>query len=193
MTAQILTIAGIAPRPLKLICDFEGYHKLLPDGRAAPYLCPARVPTIGYGSIYRLDGSRVALEDLPITRDMAAQLLARELTRACIPAVRRLITVPLPDDAFGALVSFTYNLGSGALRQSNLRRVVNAKRWAEVPREFAKWRMAGGVVLKGLERRRKAEAEMFLSALALARSDTPATRREARGFGSWSTSIQRAA
>jgi lysozyme len=186
----------IHPEPLKLIFDFEGYHKLLPDGRAAPYLCPARVPTIGYGSIYRADGSRVTLSDLPITREVAAEWLAIEIAEKCLPAVRRLITTPLPPIAIGVLVSFGYNLGSGALQRSNLRRVVNERRWDRVPAEFLKWRMAGGKVLRGLERRRKAEAEMFLAAVLAhdAGNDNDVIETPARtAFGGWSTIIRRAA
>jgi lysozyme len=192
----------VHPEPLRLICDFEGYHKLLPDGRAAPYLCPARVATIGYGSIYRADGSRVTLQDLPITREEAADLLAIEIAQKCLPAVRRLITAPLPPIAEGVLVSFAYNLGAGALQRSNLRRVINAREWHRTPQEFAKWRMAGGVVLRGLVRRRRAEADMFLAAVlaADAANDDAALETDVAAIATgstwriaWSTITRRAA
>ena len=151
-------------RALKLICEFEGFLRPLADGtdRVAPYLDPVGIPTIGYGSIFRADGSRVAMEDPPISRAHAEALMDLELTRKCEPAIQRLVKVPLHPLMHGALVSFCYNCGSGALKASTLLRMVNAQRWADVPREFAKWKMAGGRTLAGLVRRRAAEAAMFM-------------------------------
>jgi lysozyme len=185
-------VARLAPAAVDLICGFEGYHARLPDGRAAPYRCPAYVPTIGYGSIWRADGSRVAMTDLPITRDEAMALMARELATSSIPAVKSLIiTSRLHPLCIGALVSFTYNLGAGALRSSGLRRAVNDGRYGDVPREFAKWRMAGGRVLAGLVRRRAAESDMFAAGIA-ARSDRPTPAGEIL-IGRWETIVARAA
>lgn len=146
---------------LALIESFEGFHKELPGGRAAPYLCPARVPTIGIGSTFYEDGRPVSLDDTPITRERAYELLAYEL-RLCERSVDGLIVPVLHPLSRGALVSFVYNLGAGALKGSGLRRAVNAGDHERAASEFLKWRMAGGVVLKGLERRRHAEAELYL-------------------------------
>lgn len=183
--------AMIAPAAIDLVCRFEGYHRRLPDDRAAPYLCPAHVPTIGYGSIWRPDGSRVTLADPPITRAEAMALMRDELDRKCVPAVNRLITARLHPLSHGALVSFTYNLGGGALQGSTLRRVINAGRWADVPAEFMKWRVASGRVLPGLERRRAAEAEMFTAGVAaLGRSPESDA---ARLITKWTAVVERAA
>ncbi|MEK6747513.1 MAG: lysozyme [Pseudomonadota bacterium] len=76
-------------------------------------------------------------------------------------AVLRLINVSLTDGQFDALVSFTFNLGAGALQRSILRRKVNRKEHADVPAELMKWVWAGGRKQKGLVRRRKAEAEAY--------------------------------
>lgn len=156
---------SIPREALDLIIQFEGYHRRLPDDRAAPYLCPARVATIGYGSVWLplpAGGKRaVRMDDAPITRAEAAELLSWEL-RECEAAVDRLIARRLPALSRGALVSFAYNVGAGALRSSTLRRVVEAGQWPRVPGEFARWRMGGGVVLPGLVRRRAAEAALFL-------------------------------
>lgn len=161
----------IADEALALICEFEGYHKKLADGRAAPYLCPARVPTIGIGSTFYEDGRRVTLADPPITRERAMRLLAWEL-RDCEMAVDRMVTRRLHPLSKGALVSFAYNAGAGALKGSGLLRRVNAGQWLDVPAEFAKWRMGGGVVLAGLVRRRSAEAALFARGVALQRETT---------------------
>lgn len=74
----------------------------------------------------------------------------------------RLIKVPLTDGQFDALVSFTFNLGSGALQRSTLRRKVNREEHADVPREFLRWVWAGGKKLKGLIKRREAEIVRYI-------------------------------
>lgn len=154
----------VHPRALELIEHFEGYHRRLPDGRAAPYLCPARVPTIGIGSTFYEGGRKVSMSDPPITRERAHDLLGYEL-RQCEAAVDRLTTRKLPTLARGALVSFVYNVGAGAYKGSGLRRAVNAGDDKRAAVEFLKWRMGGGVVLPGLERRRRAEAALYLEGI----------------------------
>ena len=76
-------------------------------------------------------------------------------------AVLRLIRVPLTNGQFDALVSFTFNLGGGALQRSTLRRKVNREEHAAVPCEFRKWVSAGGRKLRDLIRRRNAEAMLY--------------------------------
>lgn len=177
------------PDSLKLICEREGYHRRLPDGRAAPYLCPANVPTIGFGSIWRMDGSRVAMTDPPIGYETAMALMGRELEQKCEPAVDRMITRRLHPLSRGSLVSFVYNVGAGALKSSGLRRAINDGRFGDVPAEFAKWRMAGGRVLRGLELRRQAEAVMFMRGVSLGRGHAPANDDGLR----WVVTVSKAA
>lgn len=181
---------AIHPDAIALICSFEGYLKPLKDGtdRVKPYFCPANVATVGFGSIFRRDGSRVAMTDPPITRLEAVQLMNLELGKKCEPAVSRLITVPLHPLMHGALISFVYNCGEGALRGSGLRRAVNERRWSDVPAEFAKWRMGGGRILPGLVRRRSAESAMFMKGVAAQRVGPPANDN-----GGWLTIFRRAA
>jgi lysozyme len=76
-------------------------------------------------------------------------------------SVLRLIAVPLTQGQFDALVSFTFNLGSGALQRSTLRRKVNREEHDDVPAELMKWVWAGGSKLKGLVKRRKAEVLIY--------------------------------
>ena len=76
-------------------------------------------------------------------------------------AVLPLIRVPLEDGRFDALCSFTFNLGAGALQRSTLRRKVNREEHGAVPAEFRRWVFAGGRKLKGLMRRREAEAGLY--------------------------------
>lgn len=194
---------AIPREALELITSFEGYLRKLADGRAAPYLCPARVPTVGWGTTFYEDHRKVTLADPPIDRDRAYELLSFEL-RECEAAVDRLTLVKLPALSRGALVSFVYNAGAGAYRASTLRRVVNAKRWGDVPAELLKWRMGGGVVLPGLERRRRAEAAMFMAGIKGVADDVapdgsgrdPGRGDSGRGLGwprAWTVEIRRAA
>ena len=137
-----ITQAGI-----DLIKRFEGFSPTV-------YICPAGYPTIGYGHVVKLqERERFAGG---ITAEQAEFLLRQDVQTAEY-AVLRLITVPLTDGQFDALVSFTFNLGAGALQRSTLRRKINRRDYAAVPAEFRKWVWAGGLKLEGLVRRREGE------------------------------------
>jgi len=138
---------------LDLIKRFEGFSPEI-------YTCPAGYPTIGYGHLVR-DWERDRFTG-GISREEAEELLKRDVLWA-ERGVLRLISVPLTDGQFDALVSFTFNLGTGALQRSTLRRKVNRKEHSEVPREFMRWVWAGGMRIKGLIRRRSAEAAVYQS------------------------------
>ena len=137
-----------------LIRRFEGFYR-------TPYLCPAGVPTIVYGSTRYLDGRPVQLTDPPITREMAELLLIRTVVRIYLPAVLRLCPGVDSPERLAALIDFCYNLGGAALKISTLRKRVNSGRWTEVPAEFRKWNKGGGRVLRGLVLRREAEVELI--------------------------------
>jgi lysozyme len=139
---------------LNLIKTFEGF-------RSEPYFCGV-ADTIGYGSTWSFDGSRVTLSHPPITKDEAEELLLREV-RNSEKAVDRLIKVELNENEHSALQSFVYNLGSGRLQSSTLRRKINRGDFEGAADEFPKWRRAGGKILKGLVLRRAAERKLFLS------------------------------
>lgn len=126
-----------------------------------PYLCPAGVPTIGYGATYYEDGSRVTLLDPQITIDRAEELLLWMVRTKYLPAVIRLC--PGIDDPLrlAAIIDFTFNLGAGNLQASTLRKRINAGRWEDVPDELRKWVKGGGRVLAGLVKRRAAEAVLI--------------------------------
>ena len=137
-----------------LIKEFEGCS-------LAAYRCPAGVWTIGYGHTGKVDGKAVSL-GMRITQTKAAQLLREDLASfeaAVNAAVKTLIT----QNMFDALVSFSYNCGAGALRNSTLLRKLNAGDYLGAADEFPKWNKAGGKVLNGLVRRREAERKLFLN------------------------------
>ena len=131
---------------------FEGF-------RARPYLCPAGVPTIGYGSTYYPGGVRVALTDPEISEPHARSLLIDELTHTYLPGVLRACPGLASDSVrLNAIVDFAYNLGVGRLQTSTLRKRVNAQDWPGASQELGRWVRAGGRVLPGLVKRRAAEA-----------------------------------
>lgn len=129
--------------------------------RLQPYLCPAGVWTVGYGSTRYANGLPVRPGDPPIDREAAERLLRLTLARDYLPAVRQLCPGADTPGRLAALVDFTYNLGAGHLRASTLRRKVNAGDWAAVPGELRKWVRGGGRVLPGLVRRREAETALI--------------------------------
>ncbi len=141
------------PVATALVQRFEGLY-------LSPYLCPAGVPTIGYGATYYEDGTRVTLLDEPITRDLAIALLQWMVRTVYLPAVMRLCPGIDNPNRLAALIDFTFNLGGNALKNSTLRRKVNAGMWTAVPTELRKWAMAAGRRLRGLVIRREAEAAL---------------------------------
>lgn len=122
-----------------------------------PYLCPAGVPTIGYGATFYEDGRAVRLTDPPITRERAEELLLWMVRKVYLPAVLRLCPGVREAGRLAALIDFTFNLGAGRLKGSTLRRRVNEGDWEAVPAELRKWVRGGGRPLKGLVLRREAE------------------------------------
>lgn len=138
---------------LDLIRRFEGFSPTI-------YICPAGYPTIGYGHVV-LAHEREQFA-LGITQAEATELLRKDVGIA-ERAVLRLISVPLTDGQFDALVSFTFNVGAGALQRSTLRRKVNRGEHESVPAELMKWVWAVGKRLPGLVRRRRAEALAYSS------------------------------
>lgn len=125
----------------------------------APYKDAAGLWTIGYG--HKLESGewwdKVSQAD-------ADALLARDVTDA-EDAVNSLVSVPITQEQFDALVSFTYNVGAGALKKSTLLAKLNAGDPAAAA-EFGRWVHAGGKVLPGLQTRRAEEARLFTEGLA---------------------------
>jgi lysozyme len=140
---------------------FEGFS-------AKPYICPAGVPTIGYGSTYYSDGRKVKLTDPPMSEIQARQLLMLELMHTYAPGVIRqcpiLLTLAIQSadwSKFNAIVDFAYNLGVGRLQTSTLRRKINAQDWRGAVEQLRLWVRGNGRVLPGLVKRREAEAVLM--------------------------------
>ena len=135
--------------------QFEGF-------KSKPYLCPAGIPTIGYGSTYYSDGRKVTLQDPPMDEPAARALLMYELNHTYLPAVLRHCPVLVSDERkCNAIVDFCYNLGVGRLQTSTLKRKINAQDWEGSKEQLKLWVRGGGKVLNGLVKRRDAECALF--------------------------------
>jgi lysozyme len=120
------------------------------------------VPTIGYGSTYYSDGRKVTLQDPPMDEPAASALLMYELQHTYLPSVLRQCPILATDERkCNSVVDFVYNLGCGRLQTSTLKRKINAQDWEGAKEELIKWSKAGGKVLPGLLKRRKAECNFM--------------------------------
>ena len=149
-------ITKVSKAGLELIKKYEGF-------RAEPYKCPAGVPTIGYGATYYPDGKRVKMTDKPITEKQAADLL-KQMVVPFEKAVDSYCIDTINQNQFDALVSFAYNVGTNALKNSTLLKKLNVNaNDPTIKDEFMKWVKACGRTLKGLVTRRKEESELYFS------------------------------
>jgi lysozyme len=150
-----MKITKIGINGLKLIKKFEGC-------KLNAYKCPAGFWTIGWGSTYYRDGSKVKDGDV-ITQGEADALLLTTLEKY-EKAVDSFTRDDINQNQFDALVSFAYNCGDYALNNSTLLKKVNANpNDPTIVNEYHKWTRGGGKVLPGLVRRRKEEAELYFT------------------------------
>lgn len=147
------TTRQISADGLTLIKTFEGLF-------LEAYQDTGGVWTIGWGHTGLVHNDGTVYRGRTITKEEAERLLARDL-RVFEERVSRLITVPLNDDEFAALVSFDFN--TGGLEDSTLRRLLNAGKRQEAALQFARWNKDNGRVIAGLTRRRQSERNLFLS------------------------------
>ena len=145
-------ISVINQAGIDLIKRFEGL-------RLEAYVCPAGVLTIGYGST----GDHVYPGQV-ITEPEAEELLRKDLWRF-EDCVSNAVKVPLTDNEYAALVSFTFNVGCGALKDSTLLKRLNAgePKSRVFSEELPRWNKGAGAELEGLTRRRQAEVDLALS------------------------------
>ena len=128
--------------------------------RLKPYLCSAGKPTIGYGSTFYPNGSKVTLLDTPITEEQAEKLLADTL-KPFEKKVNIRIKVPLTQNKFDALVAHTFNTGGS----DTLFRLVNQQADISLIEDWwtTRYVTSNGKRLAGLVRRRKEEFELYRS------------------------------
>ena len=133
---------NISEKGRNLIKNFEGL-------RLKAYRCSSNRLTIGYGHTANVKESDV------ITKEQAENYLTQDLKRF-ENAVNRLVKVPLTQNQFDALISFTFNLGEGNLQKSTLLKLLNERKYNEAANQFERWCLDA-------QRRRKAEKELYLT------------------------------
>lgn len=137
----------ISKNGIDLIKRFEGC-------RLTAYKCPSGVYTIGYGHTNGVKkGQRIT--------QAQAEAYLREDVGEFENGVNKYVSAPLTQNQFDALVSFTYNCGLTAFKNSTLLKKLNAKDYEGAGKELLRWNKANGVVLDGLKRRRNAEKALF--------------------------------
>jgi len=146
----------------KIIKNFEGL-------RLSAYRDVAGIWTIGYGSTRYHDGIRVKPGDI-LASEVQADALFKNTLGQYEDAVNSLVKVPLSQNQFDALVSFTYNVGTGALKESTLLIKLNEKNYTEAAAHFFFWdkitdpHTSKKIVCDTLAQRRKEESQLFLTA-----------------------------
>ena len=143
-----------AKQAAEVIKKFEGFE-------SAPYLCPANVPTIGYGTTIYSDGTKVTMDDAAIDESQAEEELLNHIKKV-EKQVNGVLDVKLKAHQKAALISFVYNVGIGNFSKSTLLRKVNhCPDDQNIPFEFRRWTKGGGKVLRGLIRRREDEVNLW--------------------------------
>lgn len=172
---------------LDLITEYEGF---VPNWYADP-AHGWKVPTAMYGHtnatgnppFYKSEADR----KIKFTKEQGIDTLKLDLA-GYEASVKKAVKVPLNENQYGALVSFTYNLGAANLGKSTLLKKLNAGDYAGGANEFGKWNKAGGKVMAGLTRRREAEKALFLKPVAVAEKLPPRAPTEAK-FPVWGLAI----
>ena len=122
----------------------------------------SNVWTVGYGATVGSDGGPIDPDMESISETKAEALLLRDL-EISEGWISRLIKTALTENQFSALVSFTFNVGAGALQRSTLRMKLNRSEYQGAADEFPKWKFANKRILAGLVRRRAAERSLFMA------------------------------
>jgi lysozyme len=143
----------ISQEGINLIKKWEGSSPV-------PYICPAGYKTIGIGHVIRTNESY----QRPLTSKEIEELFRKDIL-IFEGAVNNYVKVPIKQNQFDALVSFVFNVGINAFRNSTMLKLINSKKLKEAGEQFTRWVYANGKVLEGLRRRREDEKQLFLRGL----------------------------
>ena len=157
----------VSPKAVAMIKHHEGV-------RQTPYLCPAKLWTVGVGHVMFPEQAKLPIDQRGSFKNPGIENFRKfsmeevdALLRADLDrferGVERYITAPLTQGMFDALVSFSFNVGLGTLQRSTLRQKLNRGDKEGAADELLKYCMAGGKILKGLQTRRLDERALFLS------------------------------
>lgn len=149
---------------IDLMHQFEGCAKMRPDGKVEAYLCPANVWTIGWGSTGNdpFNGGKIG-KGTVWTQEQCDTRFEQHLTQFERAVLDGLAGRPTTQAQFDAMVCLTYNIGPAAFARSTVLRKHNAGDFDGAAKAFLMWNKAGGKVLRGLTRRREAEAALYRS------------------------------
>jgi lysozyme len=143
-------------RGYMMICEFEGFS-------TKPYLCPAKLATIGYGNTFYRDGKKVTMVDPPITKIEAFDMF-KDIADKFAKKVSACVKTPINQNQFNSLVSFTYNVGVANFMNSTLLKRVNANHNdLDIRTQFLRWDKVGTKKLSGLTKRRIYEADNYFA------------------------------
>lgn len=147
----------VSDKLIEMLEEFEAFE-------ASPYLCPAGIPTIGYGFTYYPDTKKkVTMQDSPISKEKAVEIL-RLLLEQYELAVDSATVDTITQKQFDALVSFTYNIGIENYKKSTLRKLVNLNPDdLNIANEFRRWNKVKGRAVRGLTLRREKELKYYFS------------------------------
>ena len=143
-------------RGYMMICEFEGFS-------AKPYLCPAKLATIGYGNTFYRDGKKVTMVDKEITKAEAFDMF-KDIADKFAKKVSSCVKTPINQNQFNSLVSFAYNVGVANFMNSTLLKRVNANHNdLDIRTQFLRWDKVGTKKLSGLTKRRIYEADNYFA------------------------------
>lgn len=144
-----ISALSVSQRLVDMIKGFEGF-------RAYPYTCPGGSLTIGYGTTVK-PGQYTS-----VTKEQAEAMLRKSIS-GFERSIKNLVKVPLSQNQYDALVSFTYNVGAGSLKRSTLLKKLNSGDYQGAADELLRFTKSNGKVLQGLVKRRERERNLFLS------------------------------
>ena len=152
---------NISTKGIAIIKNFEGLS-------LSAYRDEAGIWTIGYGSTRYHDGKKIGPGD-KLANETQADALLRNTLGQYQEAVNGHVKVPLTQNQYDALVSFTYNVGTGGLEESTLLVKLNEKNYAEAAIRFLAWdkitdpKTGKKIVSEILSERRREESQLFLT------------------------------
>lgn len=146
----------------KLLAEWEGFKPML-------YRDVAGLPTIGVGHLLTRDelaSGKIGIQGKPIryanglTEEQVLDLLGQDVEKS-EAALNECVTVELTQNQFDALVSFVFNVGANAFKNSTLLKLLNQAKYEEVPNQLQRWVRSGGQVVQGLINRRENEIKLW--------------------------------
>ena len=150
---------NISQKGLELIEEFEGF-------KSCPYHDQVGIPTIGIGTTFYENGTKVTMQDPCIDHDRAFQILSHYLSNTT-KLITSLVKSTINPNQFDALCSFTYNIGDGGFEHSTVLKLVNVNpNDPAITAAFEMWDKASGHVVEDLVIRRKKEAAYYFTPVA---------------------------